>query len=392
MSSPDPAAVLQAVKGYLDQGAELPVVHRNGISSILTRHYSEVPATAEEVTIVADALWTICGEPKSVVVTSARGKKHHMHIVGRYARWMAAEAQRGDAERLRVVLDAFERQLRTMSTEDRAGDARVVFPSQAAAWVLLRAKLGITEGTDIQLRMPSLAQVMGQVVKLGGDKTDAAVVAAANALFSDGPVSILPSTPKSLEGRLAFLRGDGNLKLMADMWANFVALLDSKEQNGLTADGGYAALGAFIWACSPWRNELKEDRATLLPILEAAKARVPKPTPLPVFHAMLRAPRPTDSEEVGGADEVNPRAADRDIVLSNASATWTNVRAEGVVPDVQAYSLYLRLLGYHGEWTAMFKIWDDLIGNEETRKLWLEELSRDTTKPPSEAEKKGKFS
>lgn len=367
-------------------------MHRNAISSILSRHYSETAATDDEIVTVADALWTICGDPRSVSITSARGNKHHAAVVARYARWMAAEAQRGDEKRVRTVLEAFERQLRTMSIEDKAADARMVWPSQAAAWVLLRARLGITEPTTITLRFPSLAQVLGQVVKLGGDKDDATIKASASALFSDGAASILPFTARSLEGRLAFLRGDGNLELVADMWKTFVEMLDSKTKHGLTADGGVAALGAFIWACSPWRNELKQDRAALLPILEAARARVPKPTPLPVFHAMLRASRPADSDEIDTTDEINHRAADRDLVLANAQATWTKVRGEGVIPDVQAYAQYLRLLGYHGEWQAMFQIWDDLIGNQDTRRLWVEELNSDSNKPPTEAELKGKVS
>jgi hypothetical protein len=232
---------------------------------------------------------------------------------------------------------------------------------------------------------------MGQVAKLGGDKDAPAVLASARALFSNDATATLPVTARSLEGRLAFLRGDGNIKHITNMWATFAGLLDRKEAHGLTADGGAAALGAFIWACSPWRNELKQDRAALLPVLEAARARVPTPTPLPVFHAMLRASRPADSDEVD-LDEVNPRAADRDFVLASARATWDKVvRTEGVVPDVQAYSLYLRLLGYHGESGDMFKIWDDLVRNEDTRKLWLEELEAEEGRPPSETEKKGEL-
>lgn len=381
---------MKAVKGYLDlEGAELPVTHRNNISSLLSRHYSDTAASDDEVVAVADALWTICGDPHSVTVTSARGNKHYVAVVARYSRWMAAEAKRGDDKRVRVVLEAFERQLRQASTSD-CGDGRL-WPSQAAAWVLLRARLGITKPVQLVLRLPSLAQVMGQLVKLGGDKDDPVIKASAEALFSDAAGRILPSTPKSLEGRLAFLRGDGNLTLMADMWATFEAMLDSKTKHGLMTDGGHAALGAFIWACSPWRNELKQDRAALLPILEAARARVPKPTPLPVFHAMLRAPRAADSNEIDTHDEVNPRAADRDVVLANANATWERVRSEGVVPDVHAYGQYLRLLGYHGEWTAMFKIWDDLIQNKEAQELWIKEISSDKSRPPSETELNGKL-
>ncbi|GMK57253.1 hypothetical protein CspeluHIS016_0400870 [Cutaneotrichosporon spelunceum] len=385
---PDPAHLLAAVRKYLDAEAEIPIAHRNNISGILSKHYTEVAASDDDVTALADALWAICGEPKSVFVTSARGKLKHHALVWRYAQWMATEAARGDDARVRAVLDAFERQLSKMSIEDNAGEGRPVFASQAAAWVLLRARLGIAEPTNIMLRMPSLAQVMGQVAKLGGSKDAPEVQASALALFSNDAMAALPSTAKSLEGRLAFLRGDGNVKNIARMWETLTVMLDGHEEHNLISDGGHAALGAFIWACSPWRNETKHDRAALLPILEAAKARVPKPTPLPVFHAMLRAPRPADTDELD-SDIVNPRAADRDFVLASARAAWDKVvRDEGVVPDVQAYSIYLRLLGYHGESGDMFKIWDDLIRNNETRKLWLEELEADAAHPPTEAERK----
>ncbi|CAK9786180.1 hypothetical protein CC85DRAFT_23249 [Cutaneotrichosporon oleaginosum] len=385
-STSDPAEVLAAVRSYLDAGAELPITHRNAISALLSSYYTDVAAPEEQLSTLADALWSICGDPKSVYATSARGKLKHYMLVVRYAKWMASEAGR-DETRARIVLDAFERQLATMSSEDKAGDGRAVFPSQAAAWVLLRARLGIAEPTEIRLRMPSLASVMGQVVKLGGEKDAPEVQASARALFSNDAIATLPSTARSLEGRLAFLRGDGNLTHIANMWETFTGMLDRKEKHGLTADGGSAALGAFIWACSPWRNELKQDRAALLPILEAARARVPEPTPLPVFHAMLRASRPADPDEID-PDEVNPRAADRDFVLASAKATWDKVvRMEGVIPDVQAYSVYLRLLGYHGESGDMFKIWDDLVRNEETRKLWLEELEAEQGRSPSEAER-----
>ncbi|BEJ12008.1 hypothetical protein CspHIS471_0204680 [Cutaneotrichosporon sp. HIS471] len=385
-TGPDLTSVLAAVKNYLDAGADIPIAHRNNISALLSKHYSEVPASDDEVTVVADTLWSICGEPRSVFNTSARAKMKHHSLVWRYAQWMATEATRGDEARIRAVLDAFERQLATMSTEDNAGDGRPVFGSQAAAWVLLRARLGIAEPTDILLRMPSLAQVMGQVVKLGGNKDAPEVQASARALFSNDAMATLPSTAKSLEGRLAFLRGDGNIKNITRMWETFTAMLDGKESHELTSDGGVAALAAFIWGCSPWKNEVKQDRAALLPILEAAKARVPKPTPLPVFHAMLRASRPVDTDQID-SEEVNPRAADRDFVLATARIAWDKVvRDEGVVPDVQAYSIYLRLLGYHGESGDMFKLWDDLVRNQETRKMWLEELEADIAYPPTKAE------
>lgn len=110
---------------------------------------------------------------------------------------------------------------------------------------------------------------------------------------------------------------------------------------------------------------------------------IPKPTPLPVFHNLLamyaRAPGsflPPVSLAPGALNPLGqvaggPTAAQQTV--EGMHATWKRMRAEGIVPDVKAYMLYMEGLGKKGDMQGLQNAWKEMHLDKECRRLTEEE-------------------
>lgn len=98
-------------------------------------------------------------------------------------------------------------------------------------------------------------------------------------------------------------------------------------------------------------------------------AHLPRPTPLPVYHALLSlyagvTPSPTDGQAITMSSEAS---------LANLIATWSRMRGEKVTPDLKAYMLLITGLGKKGDYQGLQQIWEELTQDAECKALWQEE-------------------
>lgn len=103
---------------------------------------------------------------------------------------------------------------------------------------------------------------------------------------------------------------------------------------------------------------------------------LPKPTPLPVYHALLSmyagiTTSPSDGNRESGHTTVSSQAS-----LANLISTWSRMREEGVTPDIKAYSLLITGLGKKGDYQALQQAWEELIRDADCKALWQKEANQ----------------
>lgn len=103
---------------------------------------------------------------------------------------------------------------------------------------------------------------------------------------------------------------------------------------------------------------------------------LPRPTPLPVYHALLSMyagihTGPSDGNQESGHTTVSSEAS-----LANLISTWSRMREEKVTPDIKAYMLLLTGLGKKGDYQALQQAWEELIGDADCKAMWQKEANQ----------------
>jgi hypothetical protein len=103
---------------------------------------------------------------------------------------------------------------------------------------------------------------------------------------------------------------------------------------------------------------------------------LPRPTPLPIYHALLSMyaginTSPSDANQESGHTTISSEAS-----LANLISTWSRMREENVTPDIKAYMLLFTGLGKKGDFQALQQAWEELIRDAACKALWEKEANQ----------------
>lgn len=361
--------LLQAVHALRDHEEVLqPYMHTASVT--LSKYFVTHPVPDEHLAALQAALGQSCLIPQNVSSQLKRYRNETVTSVSsRYADWLMVESRRSDSPRRGIILSAFEEQLRRLSGDGKS-ETRLVLPL-VAAWGILNAQDGRSAPSDLVVITPHHSTVLGWIERQGVAQ-DLDVEKSITALCSIADSTSFPTSVDRLSGRLSSLRNRGKIALIADLWEEFATQLGKKSSAGNPfADPAVRneSLAAFLTSIR--QQEVgqaplsAEDREKAAGLEKEMRKRIPRPMPLPILHALLLTAQPPYTGKTGTGYLSNHK----DGTLAAARDIWDSAKQEGVVRDSRAYGIYLGLLGRYHEGPAMFKIWDEIVHDDDCRKL-----------------------
>ncbi|GHJ84025.1 hypothetical protein NliqN6_0427 [Naganishia liquefaciens] len=117
-------------------------------------------------------------------------------------------------------------------------------------------------------------------------------------------------------------------------------------------------------------------------ILSEIYSRLPRPTPLPVYHALLSMYAGINTSPADGNQESGHTTVSSEASLANLISSWSRMREEKVTPDIKAYMLLITGLGKKGDYQALQQAWEELVRDADCKALWQKEGHQAETYPP----------
>lgn len=350
----------------------IPSSFANDASRILSEYYVGTAVPVERIPDLTRAFAECCLAPAAVAELTMGHELSVKAVVSRFTNWLLGESVRDQGERVGIVLDAFEEQLRRHAA---AGGLQLL-PAYAAAWGVLRKRAGRSgpakvPGLQFPLAKRALAALRQMNVNLA-EFENYTPVDFENAV-NDLCVSVerMPASPEALRARLGLTHTVADIE---NLWTQYLAL---PAEDPLKAQSDFA-LAEFVYAVRKPRVNTLQQREAWAKLGETITSQLPSPLPLPVLHSFL-----ATEDRLASDTTFNPytddddRSTRRDTVLADAAKTWKAFLQHGGVPDAKAFLLYIGLLGKYHQDIRMFKVWDEMVGNKASKAAHEKEVRKD---------------
>lgn len=176
----------------------------------------------------------------------------------------------------------------------------------------------------------------------------------------------------SLSSRLNRATKAKNSEHMSVLWESCSPLILHLSNDDARARVLSLFLTVFVTAITNGNAETQDFNNKLSEVYSL----LPRPTPLPVYHALLSMyaginTSPSDGDQESGHTTVSSQAS-----LANLISTWSRMREERVTPDIKAYSLLITGLGKKGDYQALQQAWEELIRDADCKALWQKEANQ----------------
>lgn len=312
------------------------------------------------------------------------------HVAELFAWGLMLEVNRfnDDREKLRALQDTLEAVLKRLANN---GATPVLQAPIAAAWVVLRSKTGtstVPENAYVWPAQASVEEYLSKVIPAG--ETVGSYQSQIETLLgkSEAIADRIPRSKDALDTELASMRNRGDWSGIINLWGRVQAgmLRDAvQSQVGILdplPEIRFPVLASFLLAFKrPFMRSASLAAIANPPPTSfdtyAAQvlAKCPRPLPRTIAYTLifLRV-RPGDNVGLRAGHEVmsldmDERSDASENALGNLKATWKETGER----DLKMYMMYIEGLGRLGDLHGLQQAWNELVGDEECKKIYLSE-------------------